>query len=155
MEILQYNFKQIIIFLYIHRYIKMSFYLGEISKTEYLILKNQNKIKFNFNTTCFQGSKQFFKNKYLNVLNPDNTIYNLETEIEEIVKNKLPGFELKSNIIFDQKQFLQFKIDSNIVIDPETKLNLEIEVDKIKINEKTKSYQILLNLINYTIKSKD
>jgi len=125
----------------------MSYYLGKISKNEYLLLKDKNKIKFNFNTTCFQGSKQFFQNKYLNVLNPDNTIYNLETEIEEFVKDKLPGLELKSNIIFDQKQFLQFKIVSNVVIEPESKLNLDIEVDKIKINEKTKSYQILLNII--------
>ena len=125
----------------------MSYYLGKISKNEYLLLKDKNKIKFNFNTTCFQGSKQFFQNKYLNVLNPDNTIYNLETEIEEFVKDKLPGLELKSNIIFDQKQFLQFKIVSNIVIEPESKLNLDIEVYKIKINEKTKSYQILLNII--------
>ena len=125
----------------------MTYYLGKISKTEYLILKDQNKIKLNFNTTCFQGSKQFFKNKYLNVLNPDNTIYNLETEIQEFVKEEFKELELKSNIIFDQKQFLQFKIDSNIVIEPETKLNLDIEIDKIKINERTKSYQILLKII--------
>jgi hypothetical protein len=124
-------------------------YLGKLSKSEYIILKNQNKIKLEFNTTCFQGIKQFFQTKYLNVLNPDNTIYNLETEIQEFVKDKLPGYELKSNIIFDQKQFLQFKIkDNNIVIEPETKLKLSIEIDKIKINEKTKTYQILLNLIN-------
>jgi hypothetical protein len=126
----------------------MNYYLGKISKNEYLILKDKNKITFNLSTTCFQGSKQFFQNKYLNVLNPDNTIYNLETEIEEFVKNELSSLELKSNIIFDQKQFLQFKLDSNVVIEPETKLNLIIEVDKIKVNEKTKSYQILLNLIN-------
>ena len=126
----------------------MSYYLGKISKTEYLILKDQNKIKLNFNTICFQGSKQFFQNKYLNVLNPDNTIYNLETEIEEFLKDKLPGLELKSNIIFDQKQFLQFKIkNDDEVITPETKLNLDIEIDKIKINEKTKSYHIILNLV--------
>jgi hypothetical protein len=128
----------------------MSYYLGKISKTEYLILKNQNKIKLNFDTTCFQGSKQFFQHKYLNVLNPDNTIYNLETEIEEFLKDKLIGFELKSNIIFDQKQFLQFKLNSSdVVIVPETKLNLDIEVDTIKINEKTKSYQIILKLIQF------
>ena len=127
----------------------MSYYLGKISKTEYLILKNQNKIKLNFDTTCFQGSKQFFQHKYLNVLNPDNTIYNLETEIEEFVKDKFPEFELKSNIIFDQKQFLQFKINSDVVIVPESKLNLDIEVDTIKINEKTKSYQIILKLIQF------
>jgi len=126
----------------------MSYYLGKISKNEYLILKDKNKIKLNFNTTCFQGSKQFFQNKYLNVLNPDNTIYNLETEIQEFVKDKLSGLELKSNIIFDQKQFLQFKINSDTIIEPESKLNLDIEIDKIKINEKTKSYQIILNLIN-------
>jgi len=128
----------------------MTYYLGKISKTEYLILKNKDKIKLNFNTTCFQGSKQFFKNKYLNVLNPDNTIYNLETEIQEFVKEDFKGLELKSNIIFDQKQFLQFKIDSNIVIEPETKLNLDIEIDKIKVNEKTKSYQILFKIIKIT-----
>ena len=126
----------------------MAYYLGKISKTEYLILKDKNKIKLNFNTTCFQGSKKFFQNKYLNVLNPDNTIYNLETEIQEFVKDELAGLELKSNIIFDQKQFLQFKMESDIVIEPETKLNLDIEVDKIKINEKTKSYQILFKIIN-------
>ena len=101
------------------------------------------------NTTCFQGNKKFFNNNYLNVLNPDNLIYNLETEIEEFVKDKLPGLELKSNIIFNQKQFLQFKVEKDTVIDPETKLNLDIEVDKIKINEKTKSYQILLKLIKF------
>jgi len=123
-------------------------YLGKLSKSEYLILKDQNKIKFDLKTTCFQGTKQFFQTKYLNVLNPDNTIYNLETEIEEFVKDKLLGYELKSNIIFDQKQFLQFKVNSNVVIEPETKLKLSIEIDTIKINEKTKSYQILLNLIN-------
>jgi hypothetical protein len=117
----------------------MPYYLGKVNKTDYLILKDQNKIKLNFNTTCFQGNKTFFNNNYLNVLNPDNTIYNLESEIEEFVKDKLPGLELKSNIIFNQKQFLQFKVDSNTIIDPETKLNLDIEVDKIKINEKTKT----------------
>ena len=52
----------------------MSYYLGKINKNEYLILKDKNKIKLNFNTTCFQGTKQFYQNKYLNVLNPDNTI---------------------------------------------------------------------------------
>jgi hypothetical protein len=124
----------------------MSYYLGKINKNEYLILKNQNKIKFTITTTCFQGSKQFFQHKYLNVLNPDNTVYNLETEIEEFLKDKLPGLELKSNIIFDQKQFLQFKISSDTVIVPDTKLKLDIEIDKIKINEKTKSYQILFNI---------
>jgi hypothetical protein len=130
----------------------MSYYLGKISKNEYLLLKDKNKIKFNFNTTCFQGSKQFFQNKYLNVLNPDNTIYNLETEIHEFVKDTLSGLELKSNIIFNQKQFLQFKVEANVSIEAETKLNLDIEVDKIKINEKTKSYQILLKLIKCTVK---
>ena len=78
----------------------MTYYLGKLSKSEYLILKDQNKIKLNFKTTCFQGTKQFFQTKYLNVLNPDNTIYNLEIEIQEFVKDKLPELELKSNIIF-------------------------------------------------------
>ena len=129
----------------------MSYYLGKISKTDYLILKDQNKIKLNFNTTCFQGTKQFYQNKYLNVLNPDNTIYNLETEIQEFVKDTLSGLELKSNIIFDQKQFLQFKVGADVSIEAETKLNLDIEIDKIKINEKTKSYQIILNLIKLNL----
>jgi hypothetical protein len=127
----------------------MTYYLGKVSKTEYLILKNQNKITFEFNTTCFQGNKTFFNNNYLNVLNPDNLIYNLETEIEEFVKDKLTGLELKSNIIFNQKQFIQFKLDSCVSIEPETKLKLFIEIDKIKINEKTKSYQIILKLIKF------
>jgi len=129
----------------------MSYYLGKINKNEYLILKDQNKIKLNFNTTCFQGTKQFYQNKYLNVLNPDNTIYNLETEIHEFVKDTLSGLELKSNIIFNQKQFLQFKVEANVSIEAETKLNLDIEVDKIKINEKTKSYQIFLNLVKINL----
>jgi hypothetical protein len=129
----------------------MSYYLGKISKTDYLILKDQNKIKLNFNTTCFQGTKQFYQNKYLNVLNPDNTIYNLETEIQEFVKDKFPDLELKSNIIFNQKQFLQFKVGADVSIEAETKLNLDIEIDKIKINEKTKSYQIILNLIKLNL----
>ena len=129
----------------------MSFYLGKINKNEYLILKDKNKIKLNFNTTCFQGTKQFYQNKYLNVLNPDNTIYNLETEIHEFVKDTLSGLELKSNIIFNQKQFLQFKVGADVSIEAETKLNLDIEVDKIKINEKAKSYQIILNLIKLNL----
>ena len=129
----------------------MTYYLGKVNKTDYLILKDQNKIKFNFNTTCFQGIKKFFNTSYLNVLNPDNFVYNLETEIHEFVKDTLSGLELKSNIIFNQKQFLQFKIDPDTVIAPETRLNVTIEVDKIKINEKTKSYQIVFKLVNYSI----
>jgi len=130
-------------------------YLGKISKSEYLILKDQNTIKFTLKTRCFQGIKQFYQNRYLNVLNPDNFIYNLETEIHDYIKDKLPGLELKSNIIFDQKQFLQFKLeksnneDKDII--PETNLNLDIEIDKIKINEKTKSYQIVLKLLKIEI----
>ena len=130
----------------------MTYYLGKVSKTDYLILKDQNKIKFNITTTCFQGTKKFFNNTYLNVLNPNNFIYELETEIENYIKSKdttFIGLELKSNIIFNQKQFLQFKVNSDTLIVPETKLILEVEVDKIKINEKTKSYQILLNLIKF------
>jgi hypothetical protein len=129
----------------------MTFYLGKISKTEYLILKDQNKIKFSMKTKCFQGIKKFFTTSYLNVLNPDNFIYNLETEIHEFVKNQLSGLELKSNIIFNQKQFIQFivykelNLDSNI--DLNLDINLDIEVDKIKINEKTKSYQIVFKLL--------
>ena len=137
----------------------MSYYLGKVNKTDYLILKNQNKIKLNFNTTCFQGNKKFFNNNYLNVLNPDNYIYNLETEIQEFVKDTLSGLELKSNIIYNsdtynknvynKKQFLQFKLDNDVLIEPESNLKLTIELDKLKINEKTNSYQILLKLIKY------
>jgi hypothetical protein len=130
----------------------MTYYLGKISKTEYLILKDQNKIKFTIKTKCFQGIKKFFTTNYLNVLNPDNYIYNLETDIQEFVKNELSGLELKSNIIFNQKQFIQFVIHKELnldssSIDLNSDLNLDIEVDKIKINEKSKSYQIILKLI--------
>ena len=130
----------------------MTYYLGKISKTEYLILKDQNKIKFTIKTKCFQGIKKFFTTNYLNVLNPDNYIYNLETEIQEFVKNKLTGLELKSNIIFNQKQFIQFVVHKELnldssIIDLNSDINLDIEVDKIKINEKSKSYQIILKLI--------
>jgi hypothetical protein len=137
----------------------MSYYLGKVSKTEYLLLKNQNKITFELSTTCFQGSKKYFNNNYLNVLNPDNYIYNLETEIQEFVKDTLSGLELKSNIIYNsdtynknvynKKQFLQFKLDNDVLIEPESNLKLTIELDKLKINEKTNSYQILLKLIKY------
>lgn len=130
----------------------MTYYLGKINKTEYLILKDQNKIKFTIKTKCFQGIKKFFTTNYLNVLNPDNYIYNLETEIQEFVKNKLTGLELKSNIIFNQKQFIQFVVHKELnldssIIDLNSDINLDIEVDKIKINEKSKSYQIILKLI--------
>jgi hypothetical protein len=138
----------------------MSYYLGKVSKTEYLLLKNQNKITFELSTTCFQGSKKYFNNNYLNVLNPDNFIYNLETEIQEFVKDKFLGLELKSNIIYNsdtynnnvynKKQFLQFKLNNDVpLIEPESNLKLTIELDKLKINEKTNSYQILLKLIKY------
>ena len=96
----------------------MSYYLGKVGKNEYLILKNQNKITFELTTTCFQGSKKYFNNNYVNVLNPDNFIYNLETEIQEFVKDTLKGFDIKSNIIYNsdtynkdvysKKQFIQF-----------------------------------------------
>lgn len=135
----------------------MSYYLGKVGKNEYLILKNQNKITFELTTTCFQGSKKYFNNNYLNVLNPDNFVYNLENEIQEFVKDTLKGLELKTNIIYNsdtynkdvysKKQFLQFKVDTEI--SPESKLKLYIEVDKIKINEKNKCYQILLKLIKF------
>ena len=137
----------------------MSYYLGKVGKNEYLILKNQNKITFDLTTTCFQGSKKYFNNNYVNVLNPDNYIYNLETEIQEYVKDTLKGLDLKSNIIYNsdtynkdvysKKQFIQFKLDSSTVIMPESKLKLFIEVDKIKINDKNNSYQILLKLIKF------
>jgi len=137
----------------------MSYYLGKVGKSEYLILKNQNKITFELTTTCFQGSKKYFNNNYVNVLNPDNFIYNLETEIQEFVKDTLKGLDFKSNIIYNsdtynkdvysKKQFIQFKLDSSTVIMPESKLKLFIEVDKIKINEKNNSYQILLKLIKF------
>jgi hypothetical protein len=137
----------------------MAYYLGKVSKNEYLILKDQKKITFDLTTTCFQGAKKYFNNSYLNILNPDNFVYNLEEEIHEFVKGTITGLELKSNIIFNsdtynkdvysKKQFLQFKIDASTVIEPETKLKVTIEVDKIKINEKNNSYQILLKLARF------
>ena len=133
-----------------------TYYLGKLNKNEYLILKNQNKIKFNLNTTCFQGTKTFFQTNYLNVLNIGNDLYNLETEIDEYIKQNIQdipdikSYELKSNIIFKNKQFLQFKIDKEVNIEEETKLLVEIEVDKIKFS-KNKTYQIMLHLLNYTI----
>jgi hypothetical protein len=144
----------------------MSYYLGKVGKNEYLILKNQNKITFELTTTCFQGSKKYFNNNYVNVLNPDNFVYNLETEIQEFIKDTLKGLEFKSNIIYNsdtynkdvysKKQFIQFKLDSSTVIIPESKLKLYIEVDKIKINDKNNSYQILLKLIKFeTIQKSD
>jgi hypothetical protein len=139
----------------------MSYYLGKVGKNKYLILKNQNKITFELTTTCFQGSKKYFNNNYVNVLNPDNFVYNLETEIQEFVKDTLKGLEFKSNIIYNsdtynkdvysKKQFIQFKLDKDKVIEPESKLKLYIEVDEIKINEKNNSYQILLKLIKFDI----
>ena len=131
----------------------MSYYVGKVNKNEYLILKDQNKIKFSFETTCFQGTKQFYQTNYLNVLNIDNFIYNLETEIDDYLKknkDEFKQYELKSNIIFNNKQFLQFKVDKNVNILPDTKLFLDIEVDKIKVN-KNNTYQIVLKLINYKI----
>jgi hypothetical protein len=131
----------------------MSYYIGKINNNEFLILKNQNKIKFSFETTCFQGTKQFYQTNYLNVLNIDNFIYNLEIEIDDYLKknrSEFTNYELKSNIIFNNKQFLQFKVDKNVNILPDTKLFLDIEVDKIKLN-KNNIYQIVLKLINYKI----
>ena len=133
-----------------------TYYLGKLNKNEYLILKNQNKIKFSFETTCFQGTKTFFNINYLNVMNIGNDLYNLETEIDEYVKQNMQdipdikSYELKSNIIFKNKQFLQFKIDNEVNIEAETKLLVEFEVDKIKFS-KNKTYQIILHLLNYTI----
>ena len=114
----------------------MSYYVGKVNKNEYLILKDQNKIKFSFETTCFQGTKQFYQTNYLNVLNIDNFIYNLETEIDEYLKKNNIEFkncELKSNIIFNNKQFIQFKVDKNVNILADTKLLLDVEIDKLKI----------------------
>ena len=131
----------------------MSYYVGKINNNEFLILKDQNKIKFSFETTCFQGTKQFYQTNYLNVLNIDNFIYNLETEIDDYLKknkDEFKQYELKSNIIFNNKQFLQFKVDKNVNVLPDTKLSLDIEVDKIKVN-KNNTYQIILKLINYKI----
>jgi hypothetical protein len=134
-----------------------TYYLGKLNKNEYLILKNQNKIKFTLVSTCFQGTKKFFQTNYLNVLNIGNDIYNMETEIDEYVKTNLQdivdikSYELKSNIIYKNKQFLQFKVNSDVVIEPDVKLSIEFEVDKIKFNSKDKTYQIVLHLVNYTI----
>jgi len=134
-----------------------TYYLGKLNKNEYLILKNQNKIKFTLQSTCFQGTKRFFQTNYLNVLNIGNDIYNMETEINEYIKTNLQdipdikSYELKSNIIFKTKQFLQFKVNNDVVIEPDVKLSIEFEIDKIKFNSKDKTYQIVLHLLNYTI----
>lgn len=134
-----------------------TFYLGKLNKNEYLILKNQNKIKFTLQSTCFQGTKRFFQTNYLNVLNIGNDIYNMETEIDEYIKTNLQdipdikSYELKSNIIYKTKQFLQFKVNNDVVIEPDVKLSIEFEIDKIKFNSKDKTYQIILHLLNYTI----
>ena len=131
----------------------MSYYIGKINNNEFLILKDQNKIKFSFETTCFQGTKQFYQTNYLNVLNIDNFIYNLEIEIDDYLKKnkeEFKNYELKSNIIFNNKQFLQFKVDKNVNVLPDTKLSLDVEIDKIKLN-KNNTYQIVLKLINFKI----
>ena len=115
-----------------------SYYLGKLSANEYLLLENKNTIKFTFKTKSFEGVKTFFKNNYLNVLNPDNFLYNLEQNIDSFIQKNLPGYTLKSNIIFSDKQFIQFKVNKNQVIEPETNLILTVEVDKIKLNPKNK-----------------
>ena len=133
-----------------------TYYLGKVNKNEYLILKNQNTIKFTLTTKCYQGNKKFYQTNYLNVLNVGNDLYNLETEIDEYIKKNIKDienistYELKSNIIFSNVQFIQLKIDNTINIEPETKLLLEIEVDKIKFN-KNKTYQIMLHLIKFIV----
>ena len=124
----------------------MSYYLGKLSANEYLLLDNNNTIKFTFKTKSFEGVKTFFKNNYLNVLNPDNFLYNLEQNIDNFIQKNLPGYTLKSNIIFSEKQFIQFKVNKNQVIEPETNLILTVEVDKIKLNPKNKEYSIMLHL---------
>ena len=124
----------------------MSYYLGKLSANEYLLLDNNSTIKFTFKTKSFEGVKTFFKNNYLNVLNPDNFLYNLEQNIDSFIQKNLPGYTLKSNIIFSDKQFIQFKVNKNQVIEPETNLILTVEVDKIKLNPKNKEYSIVLHL---------
>ena len=124
----------------------MSYYLGKLSANEYLLLDNNNTIKFTFKTKSFEGVKTFFKNNYLNVLNPDNFLYNLEQNIDNFIQKNLPGYTLKSNIIFSEKQFIQFKVNKNQVVEPDTNLILTVEVDKIKLNPKNKEYSIVLHL---------
>ena len=124
----------------------MSYYLGKLSTNEYLLLDNNSTIKFTFKTKSFEGVKTFFKNNYLNVLNPDNFLYNLEQNIDSFIQKNHPGYTLKSNIIFSDKQFIQFKVNKNQVIEPETNLILTVEVDKIKLNPKNKEYSIVLHL---------
>ena len=74
----------------------MSYYLGKLSANEYLLLDNNSTIKFTFKTKSFEGVKTFFKNNYLNVLNPDNFLYNLEQNIDSFIQKNLPGYTLKS-----------------------------------------------------------
>ncbi len=130
----------------------MSYYLGKLNMNEFLILKDDKKIKFTLTTKTYVGSKKYHQINYLNVLNPDNQMYNIETEIDDYLKNQnenknfFCNFELKSNIIFDKKQFIQFKINNDVSILPETNLLLDIEIDRIKLDYKKKTYQIILNL---------
>jgi len=123
-----------------------SYYLGKLSPNEYLLLENKNTIKFEFKTKSFEGVKTFFKNNYLNVLNPDNFLYNLEQKIDYFIQKNISGYTLKSNIIFSDKQFIQFKVNKNQVIEPDTNLILTVEIDKIKLNPKNKEYSIVLHL---------
>jgi len=127
----------------------MAYYLGKLKKDEYLLLKDQKIIKFSIKTKTFQPNKKFFQNNYLNVLNPDNFIYNLEQDIDNFIKISHPDYTLKSNIIFDNKQFIQFKINNDLVFDANIELILDIEVDKIKFNIKNNLYQIMFKLISW------
>ena len=131
----------------------MTYYLGPTSNSdEFLILKNNKKIGFTLNTNSIPGTKKYFNYNYLNVVNPDNTIYNLEQDIELFMHKSYPEYHLRSNIIFNNKQFVQFKVDDDLVVNPNSKLSLNIEIDKIKFNHENKFYSVVLHVTSISIK---
>jgi hypothetical protein len=131
----------------------MAYYLGPTSNSnEFLILKNDKKITFSLNTKSVPGTKKFFNNNYLNVINPDNSLYNIEQDIDLFVHQTYPDYHLRSNIIFNNKQFIQFKVDNDLDVAPNTNLSVEVEIDKIKFNHENKFYSVILRIITLNIK---
>lgn len=131
----------------------MTYYLGSTSNSdEFLLLKNNKKIEFTLNTKSIPGTKKFFNSNYLNVVNPDNTIFNLEQDIELFMYQSYPEYHLRSNIIFNNKQFVQFKVEDDLVVNPNANLSLTIEIDKIKFNHENKFYSVVLRVTSVSIK---
>jgi hypothetical protein len=131
----------------------MPYFLGSTSNSnEFLLLKNNKKITFSLNTKSIPGTKKYFNSNYLNVVNPDNTIYNLEQDIELFVHQTYPEYHLRSNIIFNNKQFVQFKVEDDLVVNPNTNLSIDVEIDKIKFNHENKFYSVMLRVTSVGIK---